>query len=277
MKALLLDSVTTKIVSLVYSQTQILEQEVYFVELLGKQAEAMNHMKAVIFVQPTETNIDAIIRELKEPKFSEYHIFFTNTLSKDALTRLGRADDHDLVRQVQEYFADYLAVNEDFFHLGIENSLSLSSPSSRTLESSLLFDRNVNGILSLLLSIKRKPSQIRYQAGSELVRRIATDVASRIDKDDIFYFGRSDGPLLVILDRRDDPITPLLTQWTYQAMVHELLGLKNNRVLLRGAPNIKKDLEEVVLSVTQDEFFAKNRFANFGDLGSAAKKLLDDY
>ena len=64
--------------------------------------------------------------------------------------------------------------------------------------------------------------------------------------------------LLLILDRREDPITPLLTQWTYQAMVHELLGLNYNRVVLKGAANLKKDLEEVVLSCTQDEFFAQH-------------------
>ena len=51
-------------------------------------------------------------------------------------------------------------------------------------------------------------------------------------------------------------------------MVHELLGLTNNRVILKGAPGITKDLEEVVLSATQDQFFAENRHANFGDLGT---------
>ena len=52
-------------------------------------------------------------------------------------------------------------------------------------------------------------------------------------------------PLLLVLDRRDDPVTPLLSQWTYQAMVHELLGLNDNRVVLKGAPGVRKDLEEV--------------------------------
>ena len=85
------------------------------------------------------------------------------------------------------------------------------------------------------------------------------------------------GPILLILDRRDDPITPLLTQWTYQAMVHELLGLNYNRVVLKSVPGIKKDLEEVVLSCTQDQFFSNNRYANFGDLGTAVKGLLDEY
>ena len=45
-----------------------------------------------------------------------------------------------------------------------------------------------------------------------------------------------------------------------QAMVHELLGMNNNKVSLRGRPNIRKDLEEVVLSCTQDPFFATHRY-----------------
>ena len=44
MKALILDPMTTKIVSMVYSQTQVLEKEVYLVEQLGKRHEAMGHM-----------------------------------------------------------------------------------------------------------------------------------------------------------------------------------------------------------------------------------------
>lgn len=83
--------------------------------------------------------------------------------------------------------------------------------------------------------------------------------------------------MLLILDRLDDPVTPLLSQWTYQAMVHELLGLNNNRVMLKGAPGVRADLEEVVLSSTQDAFFAQHRHANFGDLGGSIKELLEDY
>lgn len=286
MKALLLDSVTTKVVSMVYSQTQILEKEVYLVETLGKAHDPMPHLKAAVFIQPTEANFDLLVKELREPKFKEYHLFFSNIVPNDMLTRLGRLDEQEMVMQVHEYYADYLAINEDFFHFGIPNSITLSSNSMRNLESAQILERHVNGILSVLLSLKRRPSQIRHQAGSEVTRRLASEVLTRIESEDgLFEFrkpseaagGGATGPLLLILDRRDDPVTPLLTQWTYQAMVHELLGLHNNRVVLKGRPNISKDLEEIVLSVTQDEFFAKNRYANFGDLGSAVKQLLDDY
>ncbi len=269
---------TTKIVSMVYSQTQVLEKEVYLVEQLGKRHEAMGHLKAAVFIQPTESNFELLMKELQEPKFKEYHLFFSNIVPTDMLTRLGRLDDHELIMQVQEYYADYLAINEDFFHLGIDNSLILASPLSRTLESGQIFERNLNGILSVLLSLKRRPSQIRYQTSSDLARRMASDLVTHIEKEDgLFDFRRQEGPLLLILDRRDDPITPLLTQWTYQAMVHELLGLHNNRVIMRGLPNVTKELEEIVLSSSQDAFFASHRNCNFGDLGTAVKQMLDDY
>lgn len=276
MKALLLDSVTTRIVSMVYSQTQILEKEVYFIEGLGKRHEPMTHMKAAVFIQPTDANIELLIRELQDPKFKEYHVFFASACPQDMIAKIARADAHELVMQVQEYYADFIAVNEDLFHLAVDNSLQLSS-SMRTLESGQIFERNVNGILAVLLALKRVPSQIRYQSASDVARRIASDVLTAVEKGEPFDFRRQEGTMLLVLDRRDDPITPLLTQWTYQAMVHELLGLNNNRVILRGAPHITKDLEEVVLSCTQDDFFSKHRYANFGDLGASVKKLLDEY
>jgi len=49
-------------------------------------------------------------------------------------------------------------------------------------------------------------------------------------------------PLLLILDRRNDPVTPLLSQWTYQAMVHELIGIHNGRVNLSLVPDIRPEL-----------------------------------
>ena len=39
--------------------------------------------------------------------------------------------------------------------------------------------------------------------------------------------------------RKDDPVTPLLLQWTYQAMVHELLGIATNRVDLSRVPGVR--------------------------------------
>ena len=57
-------------------------------------------------------------------------------------------------------------------------------------------------------------------------QKVVAELQKRISQEPgLFDFRKSDTPpLLLVLDRRDDPITPLLTEWTYQAMVHELIG-----------------------------------------------------
>ncbi|CAM9134583.1 unnamed protein product [Discosporangium mesarthrocarpum] len=276
MKVLLLDDVTTQAVSMVYSQSQILEKEVYLVEKLGADHEPMHHLKAACFIRPSRGNVRALCEEMAAPKFAEYHVFFSNICPLDVLQQLADADEHEVIRQVQEYYAEFCAVNEDLFSVNCPNTLQLSLPRPPG-SSKELFARNKQALLAVLLAIKRRPSQIRYAASSPSARQLAMEISKSMKEDQIFDFRRQQGMTLLILDRRDDPVTPLLSQWTYQAMVHELLGLNDNRVVLKGAPGVGKDLEEVVLSCTQDEFFATNRYSNFGDLGEAVKDLMHKY
>ncbi|XP_035226840.1 vacuolar protein sorting-associated protein 45-like, partial [Stegodyphus dumicola] len=65
--------------------------------------------------------------------------------------------------------------------------------------------------------------------------------------------------------------------WTYQAMVHELLTINNNRVNLANVPGISKELKEVVLSSDHDEFYATNMYSNFGEIGVRIKELMEEF
>ena len=129
--------------------------------------------------------------------------------------------------------------------------------------------RCAEGLIALLLSLKKKPL-IRYEKNSFLAKKLANEVRYLMTKEEqLFDFRKTDTqPILLVLDRRDDPVTPLLTQWTYQAMVHELLGITNGRVDLSDVPDIRPELKEIVLSQDQDPFFKQNLYLNFGDLGT---------
>ena len=234
MKVLVMDAETTGVVSMVFTQTQVLQHEVFMTDTIERQAgEKMPHLKACYFVRPTAENLRRIQSELREPRFGEYHLFFSNTTRDGMIQQLAEADEHEVVQQVHEYFADYLPVTPDLFHLNVGSIAGLSG----SVWEQAVFDRLHQGVCSLLLSLKKRP-QIRYQRSSEVAQRVAETVLGTMDADpDLFAFRRPDvPPLLLIVDRRDDPVTPLLSQWTYQAMVHELVGISNNRVDLRGAP-----------------------------------------
>ena len=87
---------------MVYSQTQILEKDVFLVERLEQASkhEAMKHLKACVFIRPTPANLDQLKKELQQPKFAEYHVFFSNVCPPDLLSALADADEDELVRQV---------------------------------------------------------------------------------------------------------------------------------------------------------------------------------
>lgn len=292
MKVLLLDVATTHIVSCVYSQTEILQNEVYLVSRLEdtqnnsglsqeQQQQSTSHLKAVCFLRPTDANIGLLKKELAEPRFAEYHLFFSGILTGGQIRMLAEQDVHEKVKRVQEFYADFVPINEDLLSLQCRNTLAMTvaAGTSWAPKYAHLYDRNLQGLQGMLLALKRQPSAIRYAGHSPCAEELAKDLHDTIVSDDIFHFRKSrrGGLHLLVLDRRDDPVTPLLSQWTYQAMVHELLGLNNHRVILKGAPNIPKDLEEVVLSATQDKFFAENRHKNFGELGEEIQRLLQDY
>lgn len=279
MKVLLLDRETKAILGMVYSMHEILEKEVFLVESIDAGHEDMLHLKAVVFVRPTKENLAKLRSTLKEPKFAEYHIFFSNIVGQDFLRQLAEADVKSSVKQVQEFYGDYYAVNPDYFTLNLGQSLSLCSSRARwsRLED-LQFERATQGLVSVLLSLKFKP-YVRFQGTSEVAQVFARKVSEVMGGErELFQFGRSDGaPLLLVLDRREDPVTPLLSQWTYQAQVHELLKIDNNTVSLKDAPGITKELREVVLSTTQDAFFRSHMYANYGDLNAAIKAMLEEY
>lgn len=148
----------------------------------------------------------------------------------------------------------------------------------------------------MLLSLKKKPV-IRWERMSSGGKKLASEV--QVSKPNTLLFGTEadlvqaamqhppyrelfdfrstagPAPLLLILDRRNDPVTPLLSQWTYQAMVHELIGITNGRVRIDGEE--KLELRDIVLNPSSDSFYAQNIFANFGDLGASIAQYVQDY
>ncbi|KAJ5701524.1 hypothetical protein N7493_007187 [Penicillium malachiteum] len=279
MKILLLDSETVPIVSTAITQSALLNHEVYLIDRLDNAArEKMRHLRCLVFVRPSPNSIQLLVDELRDPKYGEYYIHLSNIIRKSSLERLAEADSHEVVQSVQEQFADFLVINPDLCSFGLGFPLNRIWSQSPDLWNADSLQRTTEGVLALLLSLKKNPL-IRYEKNSLLARKLATEVRYHLTQEEqLFNFRRTDTPpILLILDRRDDPITPLLTQWTYQAMVHELLGINNGRVDLQDVPEIRPELKEIVLAQDQDPFFKKNMYQNFGDLGQNIKEYVEQY
>lgn len=60
-------------------------------------------------------------------------------------------------------------------------------------------------------------------------------------------------------------------------MVHELLGIHDNRVDLKHIENLSEEMKEVVLSCADDAFFKEIMYKNFGEVAEAIHSLVDTF
>ncbi|CDW56873.1 vacuolar protein sorting associated protein 45 [Trichuris trichiura] len=276
MKVLLMDKETTAIVSCAYAQSEMMQQEVYLFQRIDGQVkrDPVKHLKCVAFVRATPENVALVVQELRNPYYGQYFVFFSNVISKSDLKQLAEADDFEVVREIAELYADFVPLCPHLFTVNLPFCYQGLQWSPTALK------RSVCALASVLLALRRSVT-IRYQASSDAARVVADSLRSLMTRESVlFQSSGSASPnetLLLILDRRFDAITPLLNQWTYQAMVHELFGIRNNRVNMESAPSVGADMREIILNPMQDDFYATNMYASFGEIAQNIKEMMDEF
>eukprot|EP00878_Enallax_costatus_P028747 GHUV01031087.1.p1 GENE.GHUV01031087.1~~GHUV01031087.1.p1 ORF type:complete len:544 (+),score=165.71 GHUV01031087.1:624-2255(+) len=206
---------------------------------------------------------------------------FTNLVSQMHLQDLAEADAvKEQVQQVQEYYGDFMVVDTHHFMIPVPSNAVLINPKAAATVGASEYeavDRLVQGLSALFLALRRRPV-IRYQRTSDAAKRLAEGLYALTYKQQpgVFDFGSRSSPVVLLLDRRDDPVTPLLTQWTYQAMIHELVGIKDNTVVLTST-KVPEQQREVVIDTASDDFYKKNLYNNYGEVGLSVKDLVDKF
>ncbi|CCF56962.1 hypothetical protein KAFR_0B06650 [Kazachstania africana CBS 2517] len=273
-KVLLLDKYTKSIISMISTQSKLLQNEIYLVDTVENvQRDTMRHLKCLVFIKPTEESIEFLCKELENPKYYEYHIFFNNIINKSQLERIAEYDSFETVVKVEEIFQDYQTINQYLFSFEIPNrNLFINE----AIWSETELSQCTNSLLSVLLSLKKTPL-IRYDSNSKKSLTLVKSLDSQIKANHkaLFDFPPSDiDPLLLILDRDYDPYTPLLQPWTYQSMIMEYIGIKANIVDLSS---FDSNLNKVTLSSKQDTFFNETMYLNFGELSDRIKDYVNSY
>lgn len=130
MKGLLLDKETSGIISIVYTQSKLYKNDIYLIQKIDDTTEKLPHLKAIYFVRPTPENLDLIIKELKDPRFHEYHLFFTNEISSKMIDELAQHDTMDKIKNIQEIYLDYYALGRNIFSFNIPSAIGLTRKES---------------------------------------------------------------------------------------------------------------------------------------------------
>ncbi|WEJ93307.1 vacuolar protein sorting-associated protein 45 [Yamadazyma tenuis] len=245
-RVLLVDKFTMSIISICYSQSQLLSQDIILIDLIENfhQLDQMKHLNCIVYIKPVTDSIEFLTKELQAPHFHDYKVYFNNIINKNQLERIAESDKFEVVSNIVELFQDYLVINANLF----------------TITSTSIIDET-NKLVSLLLSIKKFPI-IQYENNSLSLKKLSSEILYQINSNlnnNLFENLNYDTvPVLLLFDRFNDPITPLINPWTYQAMIHELIGINKNIVEING--------EKILLDDQSDDFLSQSLYLNYGDL-----------
>jgi vacuolar protein sorting-associated protein 45 len=287
MKCLLVDVSSAAMIGLIISQSQIIAENVYLTERIDKDTsphnvanqaakiDHMHHLKAIVFIRPVIRSINSLKRLIQSKRFIHITVHFTAMVSDTDLQSIAEVDADNVVEGVHELYLDYYAIMPHVCHLAerATKRMMVQERSAYQQQARAVYKRHVDGLVSLVLALRRR-CDVRFTSGSPICRFLGNELHRQQQLDrELFDFGASSNQannLVLLLDRRDDPVTPLLTQWTYAAMCHEIIGADNNRVMLPNG-------QELVLSTETDHFYKGSAWLNFGDLGASIKDLVSDY
>eukprot|EP01091_Cochliopodium_minus_P019939 TRINITY_DN8552_c0_g1_i1.p1 TRINITY_DN8552_c0_g1~~TRINITY_DN8552_c0_g1_i1.p1 ORF type:complete len:502 (-),score=146.29 TRINITY_DN8552_c0_g1_i1:53-1558(-) len=258
MKVFLLDKNTTKIISLIVTMMKAIEQDIYLIQSIENAREFMPFMKCILFVHPS--SMEYVLKELRDPRYGEYYLFFSDMLNFEMIEQIAESDTQEVVRKVEEIFLDYFVTNDFTFHLNIPSVLHTENKAYQEMQSKI-----ISSLTSFLVSIKAKPV-IRYSDKSSLTYDLASKLSIMMEKLEKkkLLVQASTHPLIIIMDRKEDPVTPLLIPWTYQSMLHEEIGISNNK--------IKRGNTEIMLNVDQDDVFKEIIYQTLIDIGNTLSK-----
>ena len=248
-----LDARSTRVLSSALLSHDLGEQGVAIVENLSKARQPFAQFEAIYIVEPTAENITRIEQDFywwDAPLYKKAHVFLTRkpTTLQDQnavkalqealrgvnLKRKSKAPSGkrpSRLATLVEANIDFLAVEDNAFHLDLPKALvQLFGPSDE--QAVWCENRIVDGVAAVCATLHEFPF-IRYAEGNELGESLARNLNERVEafqRDDSTFEFHSTRSTLLFLDRRQDLAAPLLHEFSYQALVYDLLDSRDNLI-----------------------------------------------
>lgn len=242
-KVLIVDEHAMRVISAAVGMYDIMEKKITLVESLEKKRAPFADMGAIYLVEPSEASVNRIIEDFSTEKplyGSAVFLYFLSRLPDRLLDRIKQC--RPLLKRVKglsEVNVDFLATEERAFTLDMKDSFVSFYLRKGTSPIELAI---AECLVTVCATMNEYP-HIRYRNSSAICTSLASVFHLKMDEfvaqnPSWWYHGgpqknqaakRERGTLL-LLDRADDCLTPLMHDFTYQAMVHDLLRMEGDRI-----------------------------------------------
>ncbi|KAL8053657.1 hypothetical protein ABFX02_05G087100 [Erythranthe guttata] len=294
-KVLIMDKVTVKIMSYACKMADITDEGVSLVEDIHKRRQPLPAMDAIYFIQPTKENIVIFLSDMsgRSPLYKKAFVFFSSPVARELVNHVKR-DGSVLSRigALREMNLEYFAIDSQGFITDNERALEdLFGDEESSRKGDACLNLMANRIGTVFASLREFP-YVRYRAPKSLDPTTMTTFRDLIPtklaagvwnslmkyKSNLPNFPQSETCELLILDRSIDQIAPVIHEWTYDAMCHDLLNMEGNKYVheIPGKNGGVPEKKEVLLE-DHDPIWLELRHAHIADASERLHEKMTNF
>mmetsp|Transcript_16566 Transcript_16566/g.28042 ORF Transcript_16566/g.28042 Transcript_16566/m.28042 type:complete len:620 (+) Transcript_16566:138-1997(+) len=282
-KVLVMDESATKVISAALTMYDIMERRVTLVEQLLKNRQPFPDMDVIYLASPTIESVTKISGDFEsraKAKYGNVHIFFIDTAPPEVFTALqSNGLLVSKVKTFKEINLDFIAAESNAYHFDMTDSLEKLYGTDKDLSYPARLGKK---LANLCTSLNEHPS-IRFQGSSAFAREIATSLHQNILQykrsnptfwtygDDHVHHERERAQILIV-DRSFDCLSPLMHEYTYQAMVNDLLDISEGVINYKATNNKGQEQEKQGLLNEADEIWTDLRHSHIAKVIEVIKE-----
>jgi hypothetical protein len=187
------------------------------------------------------------------------------------------------IKNLREVHTDFVALESNVFHFDMPDTLYRLFGDSVDMACPGTLARK---LATLCITLNEQPS-IRFMGSSRFAQEIAT-VLNRILTDykranpSFWVYGEEghqerDRGQLLIVDRSFDPLSPLMHEYTYQAMVHDLLPVRDGGVISYSSETVSNaKVEKEVILNDSDELWVEQKYSHIARVIEVVREKMND-
>lgn len=254
--------------------------------LIDKDRKPVLDVPAVYFIQPSQSNIQRIIADASRSLYDTFHLNFSSSIPRPLLEDLASgtlsSDSIQRISKVHDQYLEFVTLEDNLFSLAQKSSyVQLNDPSAGDREIEEIIEKIVGGLFCVLATLAVVPIIRCPRGGPAEMVASALDQRLRdhlLSKNNLFTEGGNfmtsfQRPILCIFDRNFELSVGIQHDFRYRPLVHDILGMKLNRLSVPGEKSGMKSFE----LDNSDPFWVENGSLEFPEVAVEIETQLNKY